>query len=378
MQTGVVHLYVHVPFCDGACRYCAFYSERFDAAPADRYLDALTHEFHEAGNRGLLPKVPRTLYIGGGTPSVLDIHQLDRLCRLFTDRFHITRETEWTVETNPGSLTRDKAVLLQQAGVNRVSLGVQSFSDPVLRQLGRRHTVRQVYDSIADIRAAGIPSLNLDLIAAVPGIDAAAWRRHLDHAIALVPDHLSVYDLTVEPGTPLARAAHTGKWQAATVDTELRRIHTAALRLAGAGYHRYEISNYARPGQRCRHNLAFWQGGDYLGFGPAAASRVGLDRWTNRPSVKSYCTPWKSDLPPRRFETLSTETDASERLAFAFRLLDGITLRPFLDRAPGHRARWMKALNTLRKDGLVSRQGPRWKLTDAGIRLADTVASALL
>lgn len=375
-------LYVHVPFCDGKCRYCAFYSVAFDAARAARFVRAVGRELALAlGSAG--PLRIDTVYLGGGTPTLLGPELAGELCAAVRTAFGPGgAAAEWTVECNPGSPDPLLFGRLLDAGVNRISIGAQSFDDGVLRQLGRRHRADDVGRTVRLARTAGFRNLGLDVIACVPGVTAAAWRATLDAACALEPEHLSVYALTVEEGSWLAREAGAGGFRALEPEEELERLDEAETLLASAGYARYEISNYARPGRECRHNVACWRGERYLGLGPAAASHVGMDRWTNRADVDAYLSALELHAPPpREVETLSPEQKAGEMLAFGMRLAEGVDPVSVASRTGlgGERlARWDAVFTRLGHDGLVERAGACWRLTARGRHFADHVGAELL
>jgi len=363
---NITGLYVHVPFCDGKCAYCAFYSVRYEPALADRYLAALARELDE-----FEPPAPETIYIGGGTPSVLSVRQLATLCRMLRSRVAARRLVEWSVEINPGSLDAEKAAVLAAAGVNRVSLGAQSFDDRILQTLGRRHAAADTVKAVTILRAAGIANIGLDLIACVPGCARALWRKTLRQAVALAPRHVSVYALTSEEGTRLSRLLGRGKTALLTDDAQLAMLDLAETELARAGFGRYEISNYARKGFACRHNVACWRGEEYIGLGPAAASHVGLRRWTNRPSVHAYLAAFEAGRsPPRDVETLTPVLKRQEQVIFGLRMAEGV--------APAMAREYRPALDVLRADGLVDLRVGRWRLTARGRNLADYVAVELM
>ncbi len=368
---NITGLYVHVPFCDGKCAYCAFYSVRYEPALADRYLDSLERELAV-----LLPLAPETIYIGGGTPSVLSARQIDRLCRLLRENVATRRLVEWSVEVNPGSVDTTKAAALAAAGVNRVSLGAQSFDDRILKILGRRHVAADTVKAITILRAAGITNIGLDLIACVPGCARALWRKTLRQAVTLAPKHVSVYALTNEEGTRLSRAIGQGSVALLSEDAQLAMLDLAETELTHAGFGqagfvRYEISNYAQSGFECRHNVACWRGEQYVGLGPASASHVGLKRWTNRPSVNAYLAAIEAGRnPPRDVEVLTPALKRQERVIFGLRMAEGVAS----DVASGYQ----DVLNSLRADGLVNLRVGRWKLTTRGRNLADYVAVELM
>jgi oxygen-independent coproporphyrinogen-3 oxidase len=367
-QTGQ-HLYMHIPFCDGKCVYCGFYSEAYAPDMADRYLDCLNTETALRVNE--IDCQPETVYFGGGTPSILSAAQLAKLCRAVTRHSPLRSVKEWTVEANPGTLSPDKLHVLKKAGVNRISIGAQSFDDTVLRSIGRRHSSKAIGETVAAIRADGIDNIGLDLIAALPGVSGSLWQETVIKAIDLGPQHISVYALTVEHGSRLL---------APDEDSQLRATEEAETLLTAAGYVRYEISNYAKPGFEAQHNVSCWRGEDYLGFGPAAASRAGLKRWTNKPNTKAYIEALTvGRLPPRDEESMCAETDATERLIFSFRLLtEGVDLGPYEAMRGNTNGRWLETLQKLAGNGLVEERASRWFLTRRGCNMADLVAGELM
>lgn len=380
--TPAEHLYVHVPFCDGKCPYCAFYSERHAPGRPGPYLAALEAELAMARRRRG-PLRPSTLYIGGGTPTVLRETELARLLKILAAGLDLEPLEEWTVEANPGTLTRAKARRLAAAGVTRISIGAQALEDAALAALGRRHTAAEAAAAVRHCRSAGVGSVGLDLIAAVPGVQDADWERTLRRAIELEPDHISVYSLTAHPGTPLSRACRRGAVRLKPESEQLRALQAARARLKEAGYEQYEVSNYARPGHACRHNLSAWRGEDYLGLGPAAASRCGRVRRRNRASLHGYAGALlRGRSAPAACVRLSPADDATERFMFRFRLLrEGVNLDAFCRTFPAAqplRPQWETALAELQSHGLVTRRGPRWRLTLRGTWLADTVAAAVV
>jgi oxygen-independent coproporphyrinogen III oxidase len=409
LMPNVTGLYAHIPFCDGKCAYCAFYSILYDPALADRYLAAIERELQlllsreccsggsasrsssvpenaakmrkasipKPLNRRLnavkadFPWRPATVYFGGGTPSMLSAVQLQKLCRMVRERLSLDRLAEWSMEVNPGSLTAEKAEILAAAGVNRVSIGAQSFDDTVLKQLGRRHATGEIEDAVAILRQAGLDNFGLDLIACVPGASRERWRATLLKAIALEPEHVSVYALTDEEGTRLHQAIGQGSAALLSDDDQLAMLDMAEALLAQAGLRRYEISNYARPGFECRHNLACWRGEEYIGLGPAAATHIGLRRWTNCSDLPAYLAALESGRTPmREAEELTPDLKQQEQLVFGLRMAEGVTEQI----AAGYE----DILSRLQADGLVEQCAERWKLTARGRNLADYVAVELM
>lgn len=379
-------LYVHVPFCDGKCSYCAFYSVPYAAGQAQAWLGAVEKEAEQlAAEAGRI--APQTVYFGGGTPTLLPEAHIEALVQsirraLFEPDWSPRGGIEWTVEANPGSLAPRLLRRLEAMGVNRISLGVQSLQDDALAMLGRRHRVSDVEFSVAAIRASGIENWGVDMIACVPGVEEESWAGMLRRVTAWEPKHVSVYALTAEEGAALTDAIHRGATALQDGERQLRMLAIAEETLGEAGFLRYEISNYAKPGFACKHNLACWQGGNYLGLGCAAASRVGHKRWLTAANLKSYVERLAADgKPDREVDLLTSETDAVERMVFGLRMTTGVDLveiRRTTDCPDALVEGWGGILSRLSREGLVERQGCRWRLTPRGRDLADHVAVELM
>ncbi len=330
-------LYIHIPFCVRKCLYCDFYSVEPDRAPpAERlrrpapdqpaFLDALRTELEG------LPDgfAPETIFIGGGTPTELSDRDFRRLLSDIRDTVCLDRLTEWSCESNPGTLSRANVEALLRAGVTRVSLGVQSFDDRTLEFLGRIHTAEEAEAGIQLLRDAGIRNINLDLIFGIPGAPADGPLRDAERAIALHPEHIAVYCLTIEDGTPFADMKRRGLFHEVRPGRQSRQYAAIRSRLRRAGYEQYEISNFARPGFRCRHNELYWTGGPYLGCGPAAHSHWDGARWSNPADLTRYITDRRAGAPPAYpRDILASEARARERLVFGLRHLDGVDRRGF-------------------------------------------------
>ncbi len=372
-------LYIHVPFCDGKCHYCAFYSVPYSPARGSAWLAALKRELDAA----LLQSGPfslSTIFLGGGTPTILPMDLLEELLGAINRSRTVAASSpvmEWTSEANPGSVDLEKLAMMRSLGVNRISLGVQSFDDRVLRQLGRRHKVQDVIAAVEAVQEAGYTNWSVDLIACVPGVSQAEWRETLRVALALNPPHMSVYALTSEEGSLLELDRKEGRASLLDDDEQLAMLAEAASMLQSAGLNQYEISNFARPGFECRHNVSCWRGGDYLGLGCAAASRVGNRRWVNTPNLESYLAAGTRDE-----EVLTPLTDAVERLVFGLRMTEGVDLDAILEQtgvtASGQATQWRMTLGRLQEEGMVVHDGPRWRLTKNGLALADHVAVELM
>lgn len=368
-------LYIHVPFCLRKCRYCDFYSVPAEADLVNAFLDALAAEL--AG----LPEgfAPDTVYVGGGTPTVLEPAALARLCGLVHGRAG-TGVVEWSCEANPGTLTEEKARLLLDAGVNRVSLGVQSFDDSALRFLGRAHTAEQAERAFRLLRECGVRNAGVDLMHGIPGTSRAALGRDLDRVAALAPEHVACYALIFEEGTPLAAQRDAGRVSEMPDREQLAQYRQVRRRLGAAGYRHYEISNFAKPGFECRHNLLYWGAGEYIGVGPAAHSHWGGARYGNVRDVGAYCDAMLSGRPARAFEErLDPEAKARETLVMSLRQLDGVSREEFAKRTGfDYRALRGREIDLLRETGMVEEAGGRLRLTEKGLFVSDSVFAELV
>ena len=315
-------VYIHIPFCKRLCAYCDFYkSVRLT------YLEEVVAAMHRelSERRGYLrDQRIETLYFGGGTPSLLSVEQLAGLKRRVEELFDCSHLGEVTLEANPDDLTAPYLEGLRKAGFNRLSIGVQSFDDEELRWMNRRHTAQRAEEAVREARAAGFENLTLDLIFGVPGFGEEVLRRNLERVLALEPEHIAAYHLTIEPDTALGRKEARGELCAVEESISEREYALVHETLTRAGYDHYEISNYARPGFRARHNSAYWQGREYLGIGPAAHSFDGRSRRWSLDTVESYASGGEF-----RFEQeLLTERDRlNEYLMTHLRTAEGISFR---------------------------------------------------
>ncbi|MFZ4395270.1 MAG: radical SAM family heme chaperone HemW [Kiritimatiellia bacterium] len=385
LASAVQHLYVHVPFCDGKCDYCGFYSGPVDEEARRAFARMPGRELRLLAEAGAtLPLgAPRTIYFGGGTPAMLGEDGLREMVSGLREVVSFAEVGEWTLELNPAGVTRASAAAWRDLGVNRVSLGAQCFDDEVLRRLGRRNTVQDVIHAVEAVRAAGFVNIGLDLIAGLPGVAPERWRASLEHALALDVSHVSVYALNVEAGTPLAEAVEAGTVILPDAEVQLAALAVAEEVLGAAGLARYEISNYARPGHECRHNLACWRGEDYIGLGPSASSRAGLWRWTNDADLSGYARGLLDGrLPPRAVEEMEPQADAEERLVFGMRLMEGVNPAAFAGRYPAASPRvaeWQATLMRLERQMLTMRtKDGSWRLTARGREVADAVVAELV
>ena len=316
-------LYVHIPFCLSKCPYCGFYSLT-DTSQVDDWLAALRLETDHYKN---WTEPFDTLYIGGGTPSVLSCGQIEQLLAHLHDAFAFSPDAEITIEANPADITVELLQVFCQAGINRISIGVQSFNNGILTFLGRRHQAEQAEASVKAARKAGFENISLDLIYGIPGQAMNVWESTLNQAVALSPAHLSCYQLTVEKGTPLATGVAGGGTLLPDEEMQAEFFFRTAARLEDAGYLQYEVSNFALPGRESRHNQKYWDHTPYLGLGPSAHSFTGSERIWNRASVSSYIEELAAGQAPfEGRETLDKNKLRLEALFLGFRTRRGICL----------------------------------------------------
>jgi oxygen-independent coproporphyrinogen-3 oxidase len=364
-----MHLYLHIPFCARRCSYCDFAIAVRKRVPSRAYADAVLREWEQTLRRPDAPEVlgsaVDTLYFGGGTPSLLEPEELARVVEGITAHHPLVPGAEVTLEANPDDVTAERAAAWRSVGIGRVSLGVQSFDPAVLTWMHRTHRAEQVAPAVAALRGAGIGEISLDLIFAMPAELPRDWRRDVELALALEPDHLSLYGLTVEDHTPLARWISRLQVRGAEDDRYAAEFLAAHRALAGAGFEHYEVSNYARPGKRARHNSAYWRRATYIGLGPSAHSAHGRERqWNVREWAAYERTLRAGGSVVGGREVLDAAAMALEELYLGLRTADGIAA----DRLPAPVvANWVD-------EGWAER-GARVRLTPEGwLRLDALVA----
>jgi len=360
----ISHLYAHIPFCPKVCPYCSFYKEASDRNKTQAFLDAMLKESERLADR----LRPETIFFGGGTPTALSTTQLQYLIGGLRERLDFSAVREFTIEMNPATVSLEKAAALRALGVNRVSMGVQSWDSALLETLGRVHSADQARRSYEILREAGYDNINLDLMFGIPGQTLTQWRESLARTIALGPEHISAYCLTYEEDTEYFLRLTRGEYRPdETLDADLFEV-TMDL-LGAAGFEQYEISNYARPGRECSHNLAYWLGHDYLGLGPSAFSTVNEERWKNVSDTSAYIRHIALGEEAADFrESLDPATRRTEQIAFSLRTNRGVatSLLP-ADKAAG-----------LMAEGLLRQESARSYLTHKGKMLADAVAENVI
>jgi putative oxygen-independent coproporphyrinogen III oxidase len=365
---GVSHLYVHIPFCARICPYCAFYKERADSSQTQRFCEALLREIDEVRDRFDLKL--ETIFFGGGTPTALTTMQLEFLLSGLRDRLDLSGLLEWTLEANPGSVSPRKAALLREMGVNRISLGVQSWDDKLLKLLGREHNAAQAETSFHILRKARFANVSIDLMFGLPGQTLAQWEADLEKTIALRPDHISTYCLTYEEDTEFFLRQARGEFRE-DPESDAQFLETAMHTLEGAGFEHYEISNYARPGFASSHNRGYWAGHDYFGIGPSAFSTVGMRRWQNVSDYRAYSDRiLAGESTVSSTEILTPQMKRSEKIALALRTGNGISSDE-LSQWPNERREFIDL-------GLLREVSGNFVLTPRGKLLADSVAEAFM
>jgi len=360
MSAEPAGLYVHVPFCIRKCEYCDFYSVAPGAVAA--FVDAVIHELDLYRDRF---DTFDTLYLGGGTPSVLSDGSLLELVGALGE--HLLPGAEITVEANPDDIDAARLVRWHDAGVNRLSLGVQSLDDDLLRWLGRRHDAAQALAALDAAREAGFDDLSLDFMYGIPGQTAAAWHDTVVRAVELGPEHLSCYQLTFAPDTPLGRRVEAGEITPLDDEASRELFLATSSALCAAGFDHYEISNFARPGRRSRHNAKYWSRTPYLGLGPAAHSFDGARRWWNEASVGRYLD--TSDAVEAS-EVVDAEQARLEALMLGLRTATGVTIGVIGD---AHET----ALRSLIREGLITSDDGLIRPTPEGMVVADAIARDL-
>lgn len=371
-------LYVHVPFCHTLCGYCDFYSEVLDRRTVAPLVDALLAELRGLARDYRL--APGTIFVGGGTPTTLPVAELRRLLAGIRAHADPGADIEFTVEANPATVNSEVAQVLVACGVNRVSIGAQSFDPGELRVLERIHAPAQVTETVRTCRAAGLTNLNLDLIFAVPRQTLGQWLRNVEAALALEPDHLSCYGLTYERGTPLYRRLHEGRVQRVEAEVEAAMFEATIERLATAGFEQYEISNFARPGRRCRHNLVYWRNQPCLAIGPSAAGFDGRVRYRNVPDTAAYASAILDGRSPRvEEEVLPADRRPGETAMLELRLSEGIDAGRFRERfGDDPRRVFATPIARLTPFGVLEVDDRGVRLTRRGRLVADSVIAEFL
>ena len=362
-------LYIHIPFCRSRCSYCDFATGLYQSEIAERYVRAVVEEISASSVAGARVD---TIYFGGGTPSLLDPTQLERILAVVQERFDVAVASEITLEINPGSVTLEKLQAFRALGINRASFGAQTFDDRELAKLGRSHTAVDARRTFRDLRAAGFDNISFDLIAGLPGQTLAGWERNVAEALALQPEHLSFYLLEVHSGTPLAEHIERGLQPVPDEDLAAVMYESMLEQAVTSGYEHYEISNLCRPGFHSRHNTKYWTGEPYYGFGCSAHSYDGESRrWSNDRDVLKYVESVEHGSSPIVEEQILTESDIrAESLFLGLRLMRGVSRDLCKE--------FKTDLDKFREAGLLEVEGDYVRLTRHGALLSNEVFSAFV
>ena len=374
LNKDTLELYIHIPFCIKKCDYCDFLSGPVSRAGQEDYVYALLREIKEAASREKRPV--STLFIGGGTPSVLPVDLMELLLSELSEQFRFLPAAECTIEANPGTLTEEKLVLYRKYGLNRISIGLQSPVDQELKMLGRIHDYREFLESYELARHVGFDNINVDLMFAIPGQSYEGWVRNLRTVAALAPEHISAYSLIIEEGTPF----FSRKLDLPDEDTEYRMYEDVAGILGEYGYHQYEISNYARSGFECRHNKGYWTRMDYLGLGLGAASLIGKKRFTNTNIMEEYLNHSRDLTGIRKdVEILEKKDEMGEFMFLGLRMTEGVSEEEFQEYFHVSVEKiYGRVIEKYIRQGLLERRNGRIFLTRRGIHVSNAVMADFL
>lgn len=378
--TKSIGLYIHFPFCLSKCLYCSFNSIPYDPDLARRYTEAIKKEIViKAGEYRLEGRSLKTIYFGGGTPSILSPSVIEDIIAVSGRIFCLEDGIEMTIEANPDTLDREKLDGLIRIGTNRISLGVQSFSDRYLNLLGRSHDTEKARRIFKACRSTGFKNISLDLIYALPDQQINEWLLTVEEAIYLAPEHISIYCLTIDEGTVLYRRLQNGQIVDSSEEDQIEMYLAAGKRLKKAGYVHYEISNFSLPGKICRHNMLYWDREEYLGLGAGAHSYIGNMRFCNLDSIEEYINLIDSGGPDNSAEILTREDQLTDAIIFGLRKMEGIDLgdvRRRFDVDP--LLIFRKEIDTLITQDMITLSSGKIRLTRKGILLADQVAIEFL
>ena len=371
MPQNPLGIYVHIPFCRAKCSYCAFVSQVCDLSVQHSYVAALCREIAAAGGDFSVPA--DTVFLGGGTPTLLPATDLTQILQAIRETFALTEDAEISLEANPGTVDVASLKLLRQAGFNRLSLGVQSFDDQVLRGIGRIHRAAEAAQAVGMARSAGFENISMDLMFGLPLQSLNSWRETLARAVSLEPDHISAYELKLEEETPLAALVASGQASLPAEGEEEAMYDWLNEFLPQQGFSRYEISNYARPGRECRHNLKYWRYQPYRGFGVAAHSFNGIARFANTEELSRYIARIEAGESAEEFrETLDEPDRMAEYVFLALRTTAGLSAMDFeVQFRRSFTDYFAVAIAELKKSGMLTNEKEQWRLTEKGLKLSN-------
>lgn len=359
-------IYIHIPFCVKKCRYCDFLSGPAGKDVQKQYVDKLLEEIESYA--GMLKKSStETVFFGGGTPSILEGTEILRIMEQLQKYANLSETAEISIEANPGTVTKEKLLQWKKAGINRISFGLQSADNEELKKLGRIHTWETFEKNYELARECGFKNMNVDLMSALPGQTLQTWKKTMERVTALNPEHISAYSLIIEEGTPFYELYAEHPELLPSEEEERKMYYETKRFLASKGYERYEISNYAKPGFECRHNLSYWERTDYLGLGLGAASLLGNIRKTNQTELSEYL---KGKFEGEK-EILDEIAAMEEYFFLGLRKMDGVDWTSY-------RSQYEKVVEKLVKEGLLEENGQKIRLTELGIDVSNQVLAEFL
>ena len=374
MQTKPTSAYVHIPFCTQICYYCDFSKVFIQNQPVDSYLEHLIEEYNSYDIKKL-----RTLYIGGGTPTALSAHQLAFLLEKLTDKLDLSYLEELTIEANPGDLDQEKIAVLKDSPVNRVSLGVQTFNDRMLRQIGRSHLEKDIYENIADLKKAGFDNISIDLIYALPKQTMEDVKTNVAKAIALDIPHMSLYSLILENHTVFMNRMRRGKLPLPKEDLEAEMFEYIIAELEKAGFEHYEISNFSKPGFESRHNLMYWDNAEYYGIGAGASGYVDGVRYKNHGPIRHYLQAVEAGNARVQEEMLTLKEKMEEEMFLGLRKKSGVSKKRFEEKfGLSFEDQYGAVVSELTEQGLLVPDRDIVRMTKQGLFLGDTVAEKFI
>ena len=374
MQKKPTSAYVHIPFCTQICYYCDFSKVFIKNQPVDSYLEHLLQEFHSYDIQKL-----RTLYIGGGTPTALSASQLEVLLEGLTKNLDLSMLEELTIEANPGDLDADKIAVLQNSAVNRVSLGVQTFDDKMLKKIGRSHTEKDIYENIDRLKLAGFDNISIDLIYALPGQTMDQVKDNVAKAIALDIPHMSLYSLILENHTVFMNRMRRGKLPLPKEEVEAEMFEYIIAELEKAGFEHYEISNFSKTGFESRHNLMYWDNAEYYGIGAGASGYVDGVRYKNHGPIRHYLKAVEEGSARINEEHLSLREQMEEEMFLGLRKKSGVSMARFEEKFErSFQELYGDIVKDLIRQGLMQLDGDRVRVTKRGLFLGDTVAERFI
>ena len=368
-------LYIHIPYCLHKCGYCDFNSHKINTEEMESYVTALLREMEHYSQGSAGEKQIATIFLGGGTPTTLPIHWLEEILQNIHNRFRVSDNCEITFEANPATVSLEPLQRMRTAGYNRISIGVQSFHEHELKLLDRVHSIEEIHMTVERAREAGFDNLSLDLMFALPHQTMALWEDNLAQALAKNPEHLSTYNLTIEPETAFHTLQAKGKLTLPHDDFQLEFYKKSIQTLTGAGYQHYEISNFCKPGKQCRHNLIYWNNGDTLGLGAGASSYLNGSRFKNYNLPSRYIREIGIAGTAVEFtEQLEPSRAMGETLMLGLRLRQGMAIPPFEERfQTSFHKTYDRVISSLTEKNLITLDDNRIALSPKGLFLADSV-----